>query len=168
MKTLILIGGPMGVGKSAASAALQKLAPHNVWLDGDWCWKLEPFVVNEETKALAMENITHLLGGFLRCTAIETVIFSWVMDEQGILDALLARLDLEGVRVVPISLVCAPETLAARLEGDVARGARAADVIVRAMERLPKYAALGTRKLDTTALTAEETAQRIAALAEIG
>ncbi len=89
------------------------------------------------------------------------------MDEQGILDMLLARLDLEGVRVVSISLVCAPETLAARLEGDVARGARAADAVGRGLERLPKYEALDTQKLDTTRLTVGETAEKLAAFVNV-
>ena len=164
VKTLLLVGGPMGVGKSTACAALQKMLPRNVWLDGDWCWKLEPLVVNAQTKALAMDNITYLLNGFLRCSEIDHVLFSWVMDEREILDALLSRLTLDGVRAVSVSLVCAPEVLAQRLERDAARGVRSADAVERGLARLPKYAALDTTLLDTTAMTAEETAARLAAL----
>ena len=42
MKTLYLIGGPMGVGKTAVGQALKRLLPHSVFLDGDWCWTQTP------------------------------------------------------------------------------------------------------------------------------
>ncbi|MEG2013782.1 MAG: nucleotide kinase [Anaerovoracaceae bacterium] len=38
MKTLIMISGTMGVGKTTTCRALQKILPRNVFLDGDWCW----------------------------------------------------------------------------------------------------------------------------------
>ena len=40
MKTLYLIGGTMGVGKTSACRALQQLLPNSVFLDGDWCWNI--------------------------------------------------------------------------------------------------------------------------------
>ena len=92
MKKLILVGGTMGVGKSSVCRALHQRLMPSVWLDGDWCWNLNPFEVTEETKALAMDNIAHLLGSFLRCSQTEYVIFSWVMHQQEIIDELLSRL----------------------------------------------------------------------------
>ena len=38
MKTLYLIGGTMGVGKTTVCQLLKKKLPKNVFLDGDWCW----------------------------------------------------------------------------------------------------------------------------------
>lgn len=43
MKHLYLIGGPMGVGKTAACRALQSRLDRSVFLDGDWCWDMGPF-----------------------------------------------------------------------------------------------------------------------------
>ena len=43
MKRLILIGGPMGVGKTAVGRALRNQIPNSVFLDGDWCWDANPF-----------------------------------------------------------------------------------------------------------------------------
>ena len=89
MKKLILVGGTMGVGKSSVCRALHQRLTPSVWLDGDWCWNLNPFEVTEETKAMAMDNIAHLLGSFLRCSQTEYVIFSWVMHQQEIIDVVL-------------------------------------------------------------------------------
>ena len=35
MKTLYLVGGTMGVGKTTTCKALQRLLPNSVFLDGD-------------------------------------------------------------------------------------------------------------------------------------
>lgn len=75
MKNLIFVNGTMGVGKTTVCRALNRLLPNSVLLDGDWCWYMDPFVVTEETKTLVMDNICHLLHGFLDCTVFENVIF---------------------------------------------------------------------------------------------
>lgn len=164
MKTLYLIGGTMGVGKTAACNALKTMLPNAVFLDGDWCWDMHPFVVHDETKAMVLDNITHLLNNFLACSSLENVIFCWVMHEQSIIDEILARLNTETCRVVCVSLICSEQTLRQRLEADIAAGVRRSGILSRSLPRLPLYAAQNTRKLDTTALTAEETAAAISRL----
>lgn len=161
MKQLYLIGGPMGVGKTAVSRRLSTMLERSVMLDGDWCWMMHPFAVTEETKAMVMDNIAHLLGNFLRCSAIDHVVFCWVMHEQAILDELLSRLPTDGVSVTAVSLICTPEALAARIGADVASGLRTPDVLPRSLARLPLYDALRTVKLDTTCLSPEEAARAI-------
>ncbi len=166
MKSLYLIGGPMGVGKTACCKALRDLLPRSVFLDGDWCWDMHPFQVTEATKAMVMDNIVHCLRNFLACDAFDHVIFGWVMHQQAILDTLEARLSLpSSVRMVRVSLLCAPDELRRRIAGDVAAGLRQADVFDRAMAYLPLYDALATRKLDTTALSPAEAAAEIAHMA---
>ena len=50
MKTIYIIGGTMGVGKTTVSQQLKKELPNSVFLDGDWCWDTDPFQVTEETR----------------------------------------------------------------------------------------------------------------------
>ncbi len=166
MKNLYLIGGTMGVGKTTACRILKGLLPRAVFLDGDWCWDADPFVVTEETKGMVTDNICHLLNNFIHCTEYENIIFCWVMHRQEIIDSLLQRLDTGGCRVISVSLVCGEETLRNRLSGDVERGARTADVIERSVPRLGLYRELDTVKLDVTGLTAHETAGKLAELGE--
>ena len=103
MKNLILINGTMGAGKTTVSRALQKILPDAVFLDGDWCWDADPFLVTEETKRMVMENITFLLAQFLDCSAYQNVIFCWVMHEQHILSEVLARLRTQSSRVLCVT-----------------------------------------------------------------
>lgn len=164
MKNLYFIGGPMGVGKTTACQRLKRRLDRAVFLDGDWCWDAHPFQVTEETKAMVQGNICHLLNSFLGCSAYQNVVFCWVLHEQGIINAILSRLDLTDCAVRTVSLVCAPGELERRLRRDVEAGAREADCVPRSLERLPLYLGLDTVKIDVTALTAAETAERLAAL----
>lgn len=151
----------MGVGKTSVCRCLQKRLDRSVFLDGDWCWDMNPFQVTEETRAMVLDNICHLLGNFLSCSAYDHVILGWVMDRQSILDAILSRLDTSTCQISAISLVCSPQILAQRLQRDVDAGIRKADIIPRSLARLPLYEALDTVKLDTSGLSPEAAAQWI-------
>ena len=164
MKHLYLIGGPMGVGKTALCRALQQRLPNCAFLDGDWCWDADPFVVNDETKAMVEDNICHLLNNFIRCSAYENVIFCWVMHQQEIIDGILSRLDTVGCDVKCISLVCSEAALRTRLEKDVTDGIRLPDVIERSVARLPMYEKMNTIRMDTTYMNVYDTACAIAVL----
>lgn len=165
MKRLYLIGGPMGVGKTTVCRELQKRLDHSVFLDGDWCWDARPFQVTEETKAMVMENICFLLNRFLRCSAYDHVIFCWVLHRQIVLDRLLSRLDTRDCQVRAVSLLAAPEALAARIRADIRAGRREQDALERSLAYLPLYAALRTEKLDVSRLTPAEAAARLEGMA---
>ncbi len=164
MKQLYLIGGPMGVGKTTVCQILKQTLNRSVFLDGDWCWDMHPFIVTEETKNMVTENITFLLGQFLRCSEIENVLFCWVMHEQSIIDDILSRLPKEPFEAITCSLVCDEKTLIHRLQKDIDNGLRTPDVIDRGLERLVHYEKLNTIKVDVSHLSPEETAKKILAL----
>lgn len=158
MKTLYLVGGPMGVGKTSVCQLLKRRLDRCAFLDGDWCWDMDPFVVNDETKGMVLDNICFVLDRFLHCTEFENVVFCWVLHQQGIWDAILSRLDTRGWRVVRAALVASPEALVRRLQGDIAAGRCQPDVIPRSLARLPLYEKLDALQIDTSERSAEETA----------
>lgn len=161
MKTLYLIGGTMGVGKTAVCQQLKVDLPNSVFLDGDWCWDANPFQVTEETKAMVTDNICYLLNNFLRCSAYENIIFCWVMHEQFIIDYIVERLNTENCNVKCISLMTDDATLRKRLEEDVNAGIRTEDVIERSIARISKYQNLDTIKIDTVNKTIQQVADEI-------
>lgn len=161
MKTLYLLGGTMGVGKTTICRELKMMLPNSVFLDGDWCWDMHPFQVTPETKTMVMDNICALLGNFLQCPVLENVIFCWVMHEQSIIDEILSRLDLADHRVVSVSLICSETELRTRLQKDIDGGIRTADILDLSPARLPLYGKLNTLKLDTTGLTPEQVSERL-------
>ena len=161
MKKLYLIGGTMGVGKTTVCQILKQKLEQAVFLDGDWCWDAHPFQVNEETKAMVMDNICYLLNNFLSCSAYRNIIFCWVMHEQSIVDSILSRLCLEDCEVKNVSLICSREALSRRLEKDIRAGIRQRDVLERSVDRLKLYRTLNTVKVDVSEISVEEAAERI-------
>lgn len=164
MKSLYLIGGPMGVGKTTVCQLLKKTLPNTVFLDGDWCWDADPFVVTPETKTMVIDNICHLLNNFLACSAYSNVVFCWVMHEDAIINDILLRLQIDGVLVHSISLVATSKALQERLSFDIQAGLRQPDVIRRSLSRLPLYQALSTTKIDTTHKSPRQVADEIISL----
>ncbi len=167
MKNLYIIGGTMGVGKTAVCQKLKTKLCRSVFLDGDRCWDSHPFCVTEETKLMVKQNICFLLNQFIRCSAYENIIFCWVMHEQQIIDEILDGIDTASCNVKIISLMCDEATLRCRLQKDVMGGIRTEDIIDRSIARLKLYEHLNTIKLDTNGKTADEVAEQIANLREI-
>ena len=163
MKTLYLIGGTMGVGKTAVGRKMNELLRNSVFLDGDWCWNADPFQVTDETKAMVMDNISHLLNNFIHCSTYENIVFSWVLHRQDMIDDLLGRLDTRNCTVKVFSLVCDEKTLRERLQKDIVSGIRTADVINRSLARLPLYHKLNSIKVETTSKSVETIAKEILA-----
>lgn len=161
MKNLIIVGGTMGVGKTATCRELQKILPWNVFLDGDWCWDMRPFVVTDETKKMVESNIAHLLNNFLDCSEFENVIFCWVLHQQKILNELIAGLNHKGCTVHCLSLISNERALSERLSRDIAEGKREPDIIERSVARIPLYDALDTVKIDVSTISPTDAAKRI-------
>ena len=161
MKKLYIVGGTMGVGKTAVCQQLKRILPDSVFLDGDWCWDADPFKVTDETKSMVMDNICYLLNNFLHCSAYKNVIFCWVMHQQSIIDSIVEKLDTQNCDVKCISLIADETNLRKRLTNDVESGIRVGDVIERSVTRIPMYDILNTIKINTDEKTVAMIANEI-------
>lgn len=157
MKHVYLIGGPMGIGKSTICNQLNQDLDHSVFLDGDWCWNMDPFVVNQDTKNMVLDNITHCLNNFIHTPGIENIIFCWVMHKQDIIDKIIQKLDTEGVDIHLISLICEKEELINRMLID----RRDNQTIRKSLQYLELYKDLDTQKIDVTTLDVQKTIDKI-------
>ncbi len=157
MKHVYLIGGPMGIGKSTICNQLNRDLDHSVFLDGDWCWNMDPFIVNQDTKNMVLDNITHCLNNFIHTPGIENIIFCWVMHKQDIIDQIIQKLDTEGVDIHLISLICEKEELIKRMLID----RRDNQTIRKSLQYLELYKDLDTQKIDVTTLDVQKTIDKI-------
>lgn len=144
---LIIINGVMGVGKSVTSKALNQKLSNSVWLDGDWCWMMDPFIVNDVTKEMVIDNITYQLNNFIKSKQFEHIIFNWVIDEENIYDEVIKR--LIPVDIYKITLMCSKETLSSRISQDIKAGLRDEDNLNRSLSKYQKYQSLNSIKVDT-------------------
>lgn len=161
MKTLFFINGPMGVGKTAVCSKLLRRLESSAYLDGDWCWNINPFRVTDETKAMVMDNIAAVLSRFLACPELDHIIFSWVMHQPEIAQTILGRLDLSETNVRKYTLLCTGSTLRNRIEQDIHDGLRSRDVLERSLNYLPLYDRQDTVKIMTDDLSLDEIADQI-------
>ena len=91
-KKLIIVNGPPGIGKTTTCKKLHQLLQRSVWLDGDWCWMANPWIVTEETKRMAVDNMSFLLNRFLKCTEYEFILYSWIFRSDDIFSLILDKL----------------------------------------------------------------------------
>ena len=143
MKNLIFINGTMGAGKSAVSRKLKKILAPSLFLDGDWCWDMEPFAPGAAERALVLRNIAFLLNNYLAFDGRGNVIFCWVMHKRAVVEDLLARLDLSGARFFLFTLVVSEAELTRRLSRDVERGLRDSGIVERSLARRREFDAFG-------------------------
>lgn len=157
MKKLIIINGVPGVGKSATCKELNSQLANSVWLDGDWCWMMNPFVASDENKRMVEDNIAYLLRSFLNNTSLEYVVFNWVIHKEFIFDLILDKLSGLEYELHKFSLVCNGESLKGRMKLDLRSQQRIQDSI----RDLELYNEMNTIKIDTSSISAREAAAQI-------
>lgn len=166
MAKLVMINGTMGVGKTVTCKELYKKLQKSVWLDGDWCWMMNPFIVNEENKKMVENNITYLLRNFLTNSSFQYVIFNWVIQSEEIYDMLLNKLNDLKFEVVKITLICNEESLRNRISIDIKNNERDKNCLDRSLERIPLYKNMNTIKIDTSNLSISETVNKVIEILE--
>lgn len=157
MKKLIIVNGAAGSGKSAVCQRLYPMLERSVYLDGDWCWTMHPFVVNPENIAMVENNIAYLLRSFLGNTGYDYVLLSWGISQSEILQELLDALEGYGFTPQHFLLEVTAAELAARLR---AQG-REEEAIAAAQERLPLYQNLPGERIATDGRSPEAVAREI-------
>ena len=155
MKNLIIIHGTMGIGKTTICKALYQALDRSVWLDGDWCWMMHPFVVNEENKIMVERNIQYLLRGFLENSNFDHVLFNWVIHTEEIMQMVLHGLEGCAYRLHRIALVCDDKTLEARMRQDGRTNIEAS------LERLDAYRKMPSVQVDVSGKTVTQVVDEV-------
>ncbi|WP_059053904.1 AAA family ATPase [Paenibacillus senegalimassiliensis] len=157
MKQLIIINGPAGIGKTTVSKKLYQSLERSVWLDGDWCWMMNPWVITEENKKMVESNIVYLLRNYLSNSTFDYIIFNWVLHREEIMQRLLNSISDFEFRLTPITLTCSAEALRERMLLDH----RTDDQIETSCYRQRLYEEMETYKIDTTKMNVDETIMEI-------
>ncbi|HHE38953.1 MAG TPA: nucleotide kinase [Candidatus Cloacimonetes bacterium] len=156
-KKLLIINGTLGVGKTAVCEKLYKKLENSIWLDGDWCWMMNPFKVTEENKRMVEDNITHLLKNFLKNPTFEYVIFSWIIHQEYIYKILLNKLQSTNFELKKITLMCSENELLKRMK----RGKRSDEEIRKSIEYLKSYPEHDSIKIETSDISVDETVEMV-------
>ena len=157
---VIIINGPMGVGKTSVGKYIADSKPGTAFIDGDWCLDLHPFVGNRETKTMAIDNILHLIGNYKKCSACRMIVLVWLMDNDWVYKAIvdgITELDLE---IKSVTLTCDGNALAHRWEKDTACEWRTDEWLKVSTASLGYFSSL-PNVIDTSSLSIEQVAGKI-------
>ena len=161
MKKLIIINGIMGAGKSTVNDLLLKETANSIYLDGDWCWNMNPFTVNEENIEMVLKNIIFLLRSFLNNSNFQYIIFCWVIHKEEIFKNILNEIRDLDFELYKFTLLCNETELARRIAGDIKTGKRETGQINESISRLELYKNMDTYKIDVSSKTTKEAAEEI-------
>lgn len=157
---VIILNGPMGVGKTAVGKYIADHTPGTAFIDGDWCLDIHPFVGNRETKTMAIDNILHMIGNYKNCTECKMIVLVWLMDNDWVYDAIvdgIKKLDLE---IKSVTLTCSTAALTDRWHNDKECPWRIDEWLKVSKDSLAYFSSL-SNTLDTTNLTIEEVSNQI-------
>jgi len=158
MTALVFLGGPPGVGKTSVAPHLAERLSPCAWLEADDLWRIVPWEVNDETRALVEGNVIHVLRSFLQAR-YDYVLLTWVLHREDLVERLLAPLSSLCQATSVIHLVSDESTLRTRIAREPGRR-RSPD---RALQRLSQIEALPYAKVDTSSLSPEQVADLLAA-----
>ena len=157
---VIILNGPMGVGKTTVGKLIAEKQPGTAFIDGDWCMDLHPFVGNRETKEMAVDNILHMIGNYQKCSACRMAVLVWLMDDRWVLDRILEGLAVMEAEVQYVTLACSRESLIRRWKEDRRCEWRTDHWLEISLASLSRFAEMD-HQIDTSELSAEEIADRI-------
>ena len=115
---VVVINGPMGVGKTSVGKYIAKKYPGTAFIDGVWCLDIHPFVGNSETKAMAVDNILHMIENYKNCSVCRMIVLVWLMDDQWVRERIENGISGMKLEVRSVTLVCDQEELIYRWKND--------------------------------------------------
>lgn len=157
---VIILNGPMGVGKTTVGKYIADRIPETAFIDGDWCMDIHPFVGNQETKAMAVDNILHMIGNYLKCSVCGMVVLVWLMDDSWVIQRIMDGIAALKAEVKYVTLVCNKETLLKRWECDRICSWRTDKWLNVSLKSLSQFANMDNA-LDTSGLSVEQIADLI-------
>ena len=157
---VIVLNGPMGVGKTTVGKYIAERNPGTAFIDGDWCMDIHPFVGNAETKAMAVDNILHMIGNYRDCSVCSMVVLVWLMDDPWVIQRITEGLSALRAEVKSVTLVCDRETLIGRWKTDRNCEWRTDEWLDVSLKSLPGFASMDNAT-DTGGLSAEQVADMI-------
>jgi hypothetical protein len=157
---VIIINGPMGVGKTTVGRFIADKHPGTAFIDGDWCMDLHPFVGNRETKNMAIDNILHMIGNYQKCSSCDMVVLVWLMDDPWVRQKIVDGLSALQVEVKNTTLICDEDHLIERWKNDQNCEWRTDEWLKVSLKSLPQFFAMDNT-INTDDLTIEQVADMI-------
>lgn len=157
---VIIINGPMGVGKTTLGKYIAEKYEGTAFIDGDWCLDIHPFVGNRETKTMAIDNILHMIDNYRKCLICKMIVLVWLMDEQWVYQKVVDGISDMGLELKNAVLVCDKNNLMDRWKNDTKCEWRTQEWLEVSLKSLLFFSSL-ENGIDTSDLTVDIIADMI-------
>ncbi|MDE5581432.1 MAG: AAA family ATPase [Treponemataceae bacterium] len=157
---VIIINGPMGVGKTTVGKYIAEKYAGTAFIDGDWCLDIHPFVGNRETKMMAIDNILHLVANYKKCSICKMIVLVWLMDERWVYQKIVDGIFEMELEAKSFTLVCDKNALINRWENDKNCEWRTTEWLTASLKSLPHFSSL-ENCIDTSDLKIDATCDMI-------
>ena len=157
---VIILNGPMGVGKTTVGKYIADQNPGTAFIDGDWCMDIHPFIGNQETKAMAVDNILHMIRNYQKCSVCSMVVLVWLMDDPWVIQRITEGVAALQAEMKNVTLVCDRENLIRRWENDPNCEWRTDEWLKVSLKSLPGFASM-ENAIDTSHLSVDQAADLI-------
>lgn len=114
MKKLILLSGSPCVGKTAVGQYLFEQYENSAYLDGDWCWCVNPFSIEDKRLRNGDKSMSYVLSNYLQSEFAYVFFTSVVLTDQTIRENILKDISATDYEVIGFTLTCSEETLVQR------------------------------------------------------
>jgi hypothetical protein len=158
---VIVLNGPMGVGKTTIGTAVADMCPGTAFIDGDCCMDIHPFVGNKETREMAVDNILHMTENYMNCSVCNMVVIAWLMDDDSIRRILTDGLRKLNSDVRSYTLVCSEEQLRRQWDEDTSCPWRTEEWLKVSISSLEYFRSLGDM-IDVEGMSVGQIARMIA------
>ena len=173
MGRLVLIGGPIGVGKTTVMKHLETRCKKAGFLDADDVFRVSPDLSAIENRHIAHRHVIEILRGYF-AAGCEIVFLSWVFARPALYEPVFDGLRDLAPDPILIHLIASEARLAERLaaRGDQLRERQGmfydeAAALEYSLSRLALINALAFPKIDTSHLSSVQVADEILSLLEI-
>ena len=157
---VIILNGPMGVGKTTVGTYIAEHNPGTAFIDGDWCMDIHPFVGNQETRAMAVDNILHMIGNYQKCSECNMVVLVWLMDDPDVIKQISEGVKALNAQPMLYTLICGQEELIRRWENDERCEWRTEEWLTVSLKSIPVFASMESI-VNTDGLSVEDIAEKI-------
>jgi hypothetical protein len=114
MKKLILLSGSPCVGKTTVGKYLFEHYENSAYLDGDWCWCVNPFSVKDKRLRNGDKSMSFVLSNYLT-SGFDYVFFaSVVLTDNKIRENILKDITATDYEGIGFTLTCSEETFIKR------------------------------------------------------
>ena len=157
---IFVLNGPMGVGKTAVGKYIADKNPGTAFIDGDWCMDIHPFIGNDETRMMAVDNILHMIDNYSKCQACKMIVLVWLMDDPKVYESITEGISKLGLDMKSVTLISDKETLISRWKNDRVCEWRTDEWLEVSIKSMPYFESLDNT-LDTGGLSIKEVADMI-------